>query len=181
MSWYPQIPDWDGVHPALVHFPIALLLAAPVLLLIGLFTPKSWRAWSLAALVTMTLGTVAAWLAVSAGHAAGQLVDKVAGLSPAIARHEALGVTTRNLFTILTVVLLGLLAVPELMKRALPPVARYAAFAVFLIAYVASTGVLAQAANQGGRLVHELGVRAVVTAPASSSATNGNEATTAAR
>jgi hypothetical protein len=56
----------------------------------------------------MALGTVATWLAVGSGHAAGQLVDKVAGLQCEIARHEQLGVMTRNLFTLITLVFAGL-------------------------------------------------------------------------
>jgi len=29
MKWFPPIPGWDGIHPALVHFPVALLLVVP--------------------------------------------------------------------------------------------------------------------------------------------------------
>ena len=31
----PPIPSWDGLHPLIIDFPIALLLVAPLLVLIG--------------------------------------------------------------------------------------------------------------------------------------------------
>jgi two-component system sensor histidine kinase KdpD len=44
MSWFPALPPWEGLHPAVVQFPIALLLVAPLpvlasLLLNWYFTP----------------------------------------------------------------------------------------------------------------------------------------------
>lgn len=166
MRWFPSIPGWDGIHPAMVHFPIALLLVAPLLLLVSLLARQSWRTWANAALVLMALGTVAAWLAVGSGHAAGQLVDKVGGLQREIGRHEQLGVMTRNLFTLITVVFAGLMLLPRMLKKPMAPVWRITAHAVFLLLYVACTGLLANTANQGGRLVHEFGVKAMIGAAA---------------
>ncbi len=31
----PPLPTWDGIHPLVVHFPIALLLVAPLLVLLA--------------------------------------------------------------------------------------------------------------------------------------------------
>jgi len=162
MTWFPSIPGWDGIHPALVHFPIALLLAVPLLLVVSLFARKSWCAWAGAAWVVMVLGAAAAWLAVGSGHAAGQLVDKTDDLARAIARHEALGVLTRNLFTALALLFAAILLLPAVIRRPLPAPIRISLHAAFLALFLAGTTVLVNAANQGGHLVHERGVRSMV-------------------
>ena len=44
MIQMPPIPSWDGLHPLIIHFPIALLLVAPLLVLIGaLLKPEKGR------------------------------------------------------------------------------------------------------------------------------------------
>ena len=165
MTTLLSIPGWDGIHPAMVHFPIALFLVAPLLLLVSLFSRQAWKAWAGSALVLMLLGTLAAWLAVASGHAAGQLVDKTDVLAREIGRHEALGVTTRNLFTLFTGVFAVLMLLPAALHKVLPIWARVGLHTVFLVAYLGGTVVLARAASQGGRLVHEFGVRAMIEQP----------------
>jgi uncharacterized membrane protein len=165
MNWFPTLPGWDGLHPAMVHFPIALLLVAPLLLFVSLFSRQGWQTWTRSALVVMALGTVAAWLAAGTGHAAGQLVDKVQDLESAIGRHEALGMMTRNLFTALTLVFAVLVVAAAKIPRPLPPALRIGVHAVFLVLYLGAATVLANAANLGGRLVHERGIRAMVETP----------------
>lgn len=165
MNWYPVIPGWDGIHPAMVMFPVALLLATPLLVLASLFARGAWRAWAGAALLTMALGTLAAWFAVGSGHAAGQLVDKTGGMAASILRHEALGVMARNVFTGLTLVYLLLYLLPTWIRRPLPDVLRIVVHAVFLVAFVGATGFVARAADAGGRLVHQEGLQAFVEAP----------------
>ena len=163
MSWYPAIPGWDGLHPALVHFPVALLMVAPLLLLGSVIARQSWRTWAWAALVVMALGALATWMAVGSGHAAGQLVDKTQTLTEAITRHEALGMATRNLFTLLTLLFATFLLVPVMLRRPLAPALRVTLSAVFLLVFIGATGLVAHTANQGGHLVHELGIKAMVT------------------
>jgi uncharacterized membrane protein len=123
---------------------------------------QAWRSWASAALLVMAFGSVAAWLAVASGHAAGQLVDKTPVLQQAIARHEALGVTVRNLFTALTLGFALLQLLPGMIKKTVPAAARVSAYALFLVVYLGCTLAIANTASQGGRLVHELGVRALV-------------------
>lgn len=165
MFAFPTVPGWDGIHPALVMFPVALLIAAPLLVVASFFAGRAWRSWAAAALFLMALGTVLAWFAVSSGHAAGQLVDKTRDLEQAILRHEALGTNARNLFTLLTVLWAVLVMLPAWLKRPLPPGLRIGVHVLFLAGYVASAGALARTADAGGRLVHERGVHAMVEAP----------------
>jgi uncharacterized membrane protein len=162
MNSFPKIPGWDGIHPAMVHFPIALLFAVPILLFVSLLARKSWRAWAVASLVLMVIGTVAAWMAAASGHAAAQLVDKTPALQLAIGAHEALGVMTRNLFTLMTLVFGALMVLHAALKKPMPGALRTVIHVAFLIAYVGCTFMLANTANRGGRLVHEAGLRAIV-------------------
>lgn len=165
MNGFPAIPGWDGIHPAMVMFPVALLLVTPLLVLASFFARGAWRTWATAALMTMALGTIAAWFAVSSGHAAGQMVDKTKELETAILRHEDLAVGARNLFTLLTVLWAVLVALPTWIKRPIPQALRIGVHVVFLAGYVASVGALARTADAGGRLVHQQGVHAMVDAP----------------
>lgn len=165
LSWYPVPPPWDAVHPALVQFPLALLFAAPLLVAVAVVAGRAWRSWAAAALLLMAAGTFTLWLAASAGHAAGQLVDKTPAIARAIARHEALGLEARGVFTALTAAFALLLGLPLALKRELPARWRTPLLAGFLAAYVACTGVLAHTADAGGRLVHHDGLRAMVGPP----------------
>ena len=161
----PNVPGWDGIHPAMVMFPVALLLGSAVLLLAAVFARDAWRAWAGAALVTMLAGTLAAWLAAGSGHAAGQLVDRTPELQALILRHEALGVRVRDTFTVLTLVYVVLLLLPGWLKREPAAPLRITVQAAFLVAWVVAAGTIARAADAGGRLVHTHGVHALVDAP----------------
>jgi uncharacterized membrane protein len=63
----PPLPPPEGMHVMLVHFPVALLLTAPVLMAIGMFVHKKWPGISIAAWIVLLLGTVATWVAVIRG------------------------------------------------------------------------------------------------------------------
>lgn len=162
MNAFPSIPGWDGIHPVAVQFAVVLFCLTPVLLLASLLSRKAWETWARAALLVMALGAVASWLAVASGHSAAQLVDKTAALQREISAHEALGVQTRNLFTLFTLVFGLLVFLPVWLRRKLPNAMRYALYASFLVVGLAATLVVARAASLGGRLVHESGVRAMV-------------------
>ena len=184
----PPLPPWDGIHPLIVHFPIALLLVSPLFVLLG-FLPKVGRGFALAGLVLMVLGTIGAYVAVESGEAGAELVTRTPEVAPVLQQHRELADTVRVLFTVLTAVWAVLLFGPALLKNkklpaaaptpasASPPKIRNAssnastpstapaaaptvAKIAFLVAYLLCAIVLANVGHLGGRLVHQYGVQA---------------------
>jgi len=158
----PPIPDWDALHPLIVHFPIALLLVAPLFVVIGLVLPRSGRGFLVAALVLMALGTVATWFAVATGEAAGELASRTPAIAATLEQHEELAETTRTVFTLLTLVFAALLLAPRFLRTTPGRTVTSVAGAVYLVGYLGGAALLASTAHQGGRLVHAHGVHAVM-------------------
>src|SRR5512136_11630 len=119
MFEFPPNPTWDGLHPLIVHFPIALLLVAPAFVVLALIWHRHSKVFMVSALVLMVLGTAASYVAVSTGEAAGKLADRTPEVNRVLAHHEGLAERTRLVFTVLTVVFAGLLAGPIVFKRPL--------------------------------------------------------------
>ncbi len=165
MFQLPSVPGWDGLHPLIIHFPIALLFAAPVFVFLGaILGPRRGRGMLYAALLLMVLGTVSIFFAIETGEAAGKLADRTPEINAMLEHHEGLAERTRLTFSILTVVFAGILAVPVIRKREPKRVVATVLPLVFLAVYGAGMVVLANTADHGGRLVHELGVHAVIPA-----------------
>ena len=158
---FPPIPSWDGLHPLIVHFPVALLLSAPLFVLLGALFPKT-RGLSFAALLLMLLGTSAAFVAVETGEAAGELAERTPQINQALEGHQELAETTRNVFAGLTLAFALLLFLPKLLKKQPSRAVSLTLTVVFLAAYSIGGVFLANTAHQGGRLVHELGIRALI-------------------
>lgn len=155
----PSLPGWDGLHPLVVHFPIALLLVAPIFVVLGLVLPRRARGQLVGALILMVLGTAGAWVATSTGEAGAELV-KDAAVENAIEHHEELAEAVPVVFTILTLAFAALLVYPRVLRRPERPSVTRVLTIGFLIAYLYGATVLANAAQAGGQLVHVHGVQA---------------------
>jgi uncharacterized membrane protein len=151
------------LHPLVVHFPIALLLVVPLVVGAGI-VGRPGRGVPGVAFLLLALGTGAAWLAVATGESAGQLAERLPGVEKILDRHEELAEITRTLFTLLTLAYGGLLVIPRALHREPSPRTRIALHGGFLVLYLAALGPLVATAHQGGRLVHEKGVHALVPA-----------------
>jgi uncharacterized membrane protein len=163
---FPPVPSWDAMHPLVVHFPVALLLVAPLFVLMA----AAWRRYELplgvSALVLMALGAAGAFVAAATGEAA-EGAAKTAAAKAVLERHEELAEAVEATFAALTAAFAVVVFLPLVFRRrTLPAALRAGAYGVFLVAYAVGCVVLANTAHQGGRLVHELGVRAAVTSPA---------------
>ncbi len=158
----PPMQDLDALHPLVVHFPIALLLVAPFLILLGLLYKKKSRCFFIAGFVVMLLGTIASFVAVASGEAAGELVDKTPEIAKILEQHEDLAEMTRNFFLVITIVNALVLLLPIFFKEKLKTLWIVIIQIVFLIAYSFCCLMIANTAHLGGQLVHGLGVKAMM-------------------
>ena len=159
---FPPIPSWDGLHPLIIHFPIALLLVVPVIIAVGMFMPRSSRSFFIVAFILMLLGTIATFIAVSTGGAAGELAEHMKNIDPVLEEHEELAETTRTVFSALTVIFGVIVFAPLLFRKELSRMVLIPLNLAFLVFYGAGAVLLMNTAHQGGRLVHEFGVRAMM-------------------
>jgi uncharacterized membrane protein len=165
----PPIPAWDAVHVLIVHFPIALLMAAvPIMLLLAVLFPHSARQFAIAAGVLLVVGAAAAFLATQTGEAAQTLAEQMgAAENPAI--HEAIEVhsdmaeTVRNSYIVFAGVFVLYLIFSGLRNREWSPAVNGVVLFIFLLASMGGALLVANTAHSGGMLVHTDGLLAPLT------------------
>jgi uncharacterized membrane protein len=110
----------------------------------------------------MALGTVGTFFAASSGEATGELAANIPRAKAVLERHQELARTTEIVFAALTLIFASILFFPRLFKCQPTRATSTVLPIVFLLFYATGAIMLANTAHQGGRLVHELGVRAQV-------------------
>ncbi len=165
----PPIPSWPGMHVLVVHFPIALLITAPLFVIIGVLRQKQAAAvhkrtspYLVSALILMLLGTAGAYFAIETGEAAGRLVERTPEINVVLQQHMELADLTRTVFSALTVLFAAILLIPRFQRNEPGRVVTVVLPLAFLVLYAGGLVVLANTADHGGRLVHQFGVRALV-------------------
>lgn len=161
----PPTPTWDSLHPIITHFPIALLLLSPVFVVLAII-PWRYR-WVMAgvAAVMMSIATISAWIAVSTGEAAGELALRDPQMNPVLELHEELAETTASLATGCVVGFLSLIAIVAIVrKRSWHRWLWVVGCGVVLVGQAVTALAVTNTGHNGGRLVHEFGVRALLPA-----------------
>lgn len=162
MIQFPPIPSWDGLHPLVIHFPIALLLVAPLFILIGaVLKPQKGFPFHIAALLLMVLGTASIFVAVESGEAAGKLAERSAEITAVMERHSDLAEWTRVCFTALTFIVAGWLLLTRWLRRTESRFMTTMVPLAILVLYSLAVLLLVNTAHQGGLLVHQFGVRSI--------------------
>ena len=163
-SLIPPQPPPEGVHPLVIHFPIALLLTAAPFAVLGALLPR--RGWWLrvSALILLVLGTTSAFVSVSTGLSARDVVEKISDKAgwEVLEKHEDLTTTARNLFAAVTIAYAVLIVLPWAWSALCKPQVHVPLHLIFVGLLMGSNLLLANAAHLGGRLVHEFGVRSAL-------------------
>jgi len=166
----PPIPSLkDQVHPLIVHFPIALLLAAALFVFLAMIFLRKGRWFAVSALLLLALGTAGAFVALSTGEAARTVAEwenPPEEVKKALDEHEELAKAVPTIFAILTGVYLAILVVPLVIRPLGHPAVLFLLNLVFLAALLAADLLVVHAGYRGIWVVHELGVRAKMEAPA---------------
>lgn len=147
---------------ALVHIPIGLLVLAPVLLLAGML-PGRWReGLRLSALLLLVVGTAAAYVAKESGEAAAALADRTPQINAVLMQHEQGAEAVLIIFTTATLLYAAFVGSALVLK----PIGRAAISIPVQLAILGvvlyGTLAIANTGHLGGRLVHELGLRAMM-------------------
>jgi len=159
----PPQPPWEGVHPLVIHFPIALLFVTPVFVLLAAFLGKHGRWFGLTALILLVMGTVSGAVAVSSGNAAYDAMESVEDAGWVVAEeHQQAAREVQIMLIGLTLLYAVLFAIPLVISKW--NVRKYWLLTnlVFLALLMVVNLQLAHAAHLGGRLVHQYGVRAIL-------------------
>lgn len=162
---FAPLPTWDSLHPLIIHFPIALLMVAPLFMITGLLCKDCGKWIHVAALSLMVIGTLSTFVAVSTGEAAAELAIRIPQVEAVLEQHEEMAETTRVVFAILTSIYAVLVIVPLILREPIPMKVLLPAHGAFVLLFAGSLVLLINTAHQGGLLVHEYGVHALLPAP----------------
>lgn len=159
---FPPWPGWDGLHPLVVHFPIALSLVAPLFVAMAIVRPARAACLGFVALVLLVIGTAGAFVAVGSGEAAAELATRSEAINAAIEAHATLAEQARMAFAVLTLLYGATLVVPLYVKKLATPTVSRVANVVMLVLLLAGALLMANVGHRGGLLVHKHGVQAMI-------------------
>lgn len=161
----PPLPPtnipWEGLHVVIVHCPIALLLTAPLFVLLGLIFAPRWQGFAVSAVLLLILGTAGAFLATATGEAARDIVEKAPDEAfDVMEEHEEGAILARNIYVGITVAYALFVLLTLTVKSIGKALVRIPISVVFLVVMGVASLYLLHAAHLGGRLVHEYGIKA---------------------
>ncbi len=141
----------NPLHPALVHFPIALILLGTLLAIVAVFSRRFHLPWIAAGM--LGLGAVGAIAATWSGEEDGEKQESIpAQAKEMLEEHEEWGERARNI-----ALLAAAAAIASAALRRYPVVARSAA-GIAALAAVGASICVAEAGHYGGKLVYQYGV-----------------------
>jgi len=139
-----HLVDYLGkLHPVVIHFPIALILAAAFSEILFMLIRK--EGLRTAARLNLLLGMLGAAVAIAFGFAAAADVDYPADYAKALAIHRVLGIAA-----------LVLAAAALAVLRRLAPASQRMKTLIYRLLLLTAAGLVSAAGHYGGMLVHGL-------------------------
>jgi uncharacterized membrane protein len=155
------VPGWKVLYPVVVYLPAALLLIAPVFVVLGLaFKPPKATVFFDSALIIMVLGTVSIFLVLETGEAAAAPAITLPHVKRVLEQYQEIGRATGALFAVFTVAFTPLVLFSSMLRGEVSRKLSTAMFLAFLLLYSSGALFLANTSYQGGRLAHEINVSA---------------------
>ncbi len=151
-----MLPPWNHIHPAMVHFPIALLTVVPLLVLLGLVWPAQRRGIHTSALILLVLGFGGLILALESGQAVERYARATPALLAGVRDHELAAQWTTLIFGLLGAAFAVLWALPLLRKRELSRNLELGLLVLWLLLSAGGVLALGRTGHLGGHLVHDL-------------------------
>jgi len=137
------------LHPALVHFPIVLLLLGAIAAVAAAFISR-WRTPLIAA-VLLSLGAAGSVIAVQTGESDGELVNETPAIEAVLELHEEWAERTQ-----IAAIVAALLAVGVVFATRWPVIAT-GLRVVTAVGAMAATWCVIQTGHYGGQLVYKYG------------------------
>lgn len=163
MFQIPQLPPWDAMHPLVIHFPIVLLLIAPLIILASAIVPAAKSlSYKVIALAMLLLGTASLFMAASSGEEAAEFADRAGGVETVLSQHQGMAERCEIAFSILTGLYVLMLVGRRFLRWPESRAWNLGTAGAFLVPYAFGLLMLVNTAHAGGRLVHEYGVHAMV-------------------
>jgi uncharacterized membrane protein len=162
MPQLPMIPNWDGIHPLLIHFPLTLFFLAPVFVLFAsLAKDTTRRTLLISALTVLFLGITSTYAAFEAGQTAAASMTEAGEVKTVMERHQELAslacssLTAATLFFVLTFLMCTCFHLQLHELTGVLPLGSVVFYALGLFWLI-------NTAYHGERLVHEFGVGSIV-------------------